>query len=340
MGLGDFLNNVVNSIPVVGHIKGVVHNIVGDHAGATEAYVSASRTTAVVVGAAVGGPVGAVAAGALADTVSSAVTAAPLGVVGNVNRIFEARHVKDVLTGVTMMGIELGLDAISGGRLVGKAPVGYAPVGLALRKAGQKEAVERAVLTASNNLLMRSATKVAKQDLDSDITISDYIIYSADDDREEEYQKESGENKTNAGYIYTFPCADDKHNKHKVGRTKRPASRRLGEHARNKKNPERRPKVNRLILAYKCRDPVRAEGKIKKIFRCKRIKDKRLLELFEGLLQELIDAVIKVVVAGVNGQRVEDVEMEYYILDSDNKIVEILGRYIAKSGGIQPPPSP
>jgi hypothetical protein len=60
-------SSMINAIPVVGHAKGVVHNICGDHEGAKDAYLAATRTST-VLGAGAGGfllagPVGAVGAG-------------------------------------------------------------------------------------------------------------------------------------------------------------------------------------------------------------------------------------------------------------------------------------
>ena len=60
-------NNTANGFPVVGHIKGGIHRLAGDTAGADAAFSSANRTTCVVGGAVggflAGGPAGAVAGG-------------------------------------------------------------------------------------------------------------------------------------------------------------------------------------------------------------------------------------------------------------------------------------
>ncbi|CAL2036653.1 unnamed protein product [Caenorhabditis brenneri] len=64
---GKTLSNFADGVPVVGHAKGAVHHILGDHEGGNKALVAATRTTGVMAGGAagllVGGPVGAVAAG-------------------------------------------------------------------------------------------------------------------------------------------------------------------------------------------------------------------------------------------------------------------------------------
>ena len=61
------LSSMVNAVPVIGHVKGVIHHICGDREGAIEAYLAASRTTCVMIAGAggfmVAGPVGAACAG-------------------------------------------------------------------------------------------------------------------------------------------------------------------------------------------------------------------------------------------------------------------------------------
>ena len=63
----SWFGDIVDAIPVVGHVKGVVHYACGDQAGGDKAMVASSRSTCVAGGAAggflVGGPVGAVAGG-------------------------------------------------------------------------------------------------------------------------------------------------------------------------------------------------------------------------------------------------------------------------------------
>ena len=61
------LSQLVDSVPLVGHIKGGIHYAVGDTEGGHNAMFAASRTTAVlgggIAGGLLGGPVGAVAGG-------------------------------------------------------------------------------------------------------------------------------------------------------------------------------------------------------------------------------------------------------------------------------------
>lgn len=61
------MGNLVDGIPLVGHLKGGIHHLAGDHEGGNEALEASTRTCAViglgVGGFAVGGPAGAVAGG-------------------------------------------------------------------------------------------------------------------------------------------------------------------------------------------------------------------------------------------------------------------------------------
>lgn len=70
---------VIDAIPVIGHVKGLVHDICGDHKRAEEAFEAATRTTAVTAAGAggflVGGPVTGAALGATAGIGWDATTA-------------------------------------------------------------------------------------------------------------------------------------------------------------------------------------------------------------------------------------------------------------------------
>lgn len=63
----SMINDTVNSIPIVGHAKGVVHYIAGDKMGGDEAMKSASHTTGTIGGGIAGfgllGPIGAITGG-------------------------------------------------------------------------------------------------------------------------------------------------------------------------------------------------------------------------------------------------------------------------------------
>jgi len=65
-GVVNTVNDVVDNVPVVGHVKGAVHYVCGDKEGGDKAMKSASRTSGVIIGGAVGiaaGPAGMVAGG-------------------------------------------------------------------------------------------------------------------------------------------------------------------------------------------------------------------------------------------------------------------------------------
>ena len=80
-------DGIVSGVPVVGHIKGGVHYIVGDTEGGDNCMKAASRTTGAVLGAAggfvVGGPAGAVAGGVAGGAaLDGAITGIESGVKG------------------------------------------------------------------------------------------------------------------------------------------------------------------------------------------------------------------------------------------------------------------
>lgn len=64
----NFISNVLDSIPVVGHAKGVVHYVVGDKDGGDKAMHKSTRTSAAITGGVIGGVTGAV-GGAIDGTV-------------------------------------------------------------------------------------------------------------------------------------------------------------------------------------------------------------------------------------------------------------------------------
>ncbi|KAH0553615.1 hypothetical protein KQX54_002706 [Cotesia glomerata] len=97
----DFISYATNCIPVVGHVKGLVHYAAGDTRGGNQAMFQATRTT-VVAGAgtagALAGPVGAVYFGTVAqlatDGLGSAMMAEPQGVVWGCSEI--SRQCKEI----------------------------------------------------------------------------------------------------------------------------------------------------------------------------------------------------------------------------------------------------
>ncbi|XP_037042740.1 uncharacterized protein LOC119079050 [Bradysia coprophila] len=135
------INNVANGLPVVGHVKGVIHHAVGDHEGGNQALNAATRTT-VVLGAgaaaavATGGlaaiPAG-IAAGSTYDTVDSVISDKPKGIISAI------RNVKDNPNGGTFF------DA--GIAIVGDGMTGYAGGNIGTKiannvKVGQLEAAQ------------------------------------------------------------------------------------------------------------------------------------------------------------------------------------------------------
>ncbi|KAL3837580.1 hypothetical protein ACJMK2_022928 [Sinanodonta woodiana] len=98
------INGMVNSVPVVGHVKGAVHYVCGDKEGGDNAMKAASHTTGVIGGGVggflVGGPVGAAAGGAyggvlmdgiisLAEVAVDGEKAKPYGACDTIMRIIE-----------------------------------------------------------------------------------------------------------------------------------------------------------------------------------------------------------------------------------------------------------
>lgn len=83
----QFLFDISDGIPVVGHIKGGVHHACGDHEGGNRALKSSSRTSGVIIGGiggfVVGGPVGAfggsIAGGLAVDGVATGIESAVKG---------------------------------------------------------------------------------------------------------------------------------------------------------------------------------------------------------------------------------------------------------------------
>ncbi|GBP01668.1 hypothetical protein EVAR_72358_1 [Eumeta japonica] len=112
----------LNSIPVIGHVKGVVHYVKGEKEKGMRAICEATRTTVVIGGGVVGavaGPAGAAfvaaAGGALLDSVASIATKEPLGLCGNINSIVtDVRNGKPPLAAALEAGITMGSDLLMG----------------------------------------------------------------------------------------------------------------------------------------------------------------------------------------------------------------------------------
>lgn len=120
--LANMFSSILNGIPVVGHIKGIVHDISGNSYAASQAYKAANRSTAVVAGGVVGcaaGPAGAIAgataAGLLMDTGESIRTGQPTGIIKGVDMIVDDVKKGEVPIGSTCVTTLLVCsDALSG----------------------------------------------------------------------------------------------------------------------------------------------------------------------------------------------------------------------------------
>ena len=93
-----FLKNMesqIDGIPLIGHVKGGVHLLLGDTERGEEIIKGASRNTAVIIGAVAGGPAGALAAGVGYDAVVTGLDSlakgewTPYGVVGDMENFDE-----------------------------------------------------------------------------------------------------------------------------------------------------------------------------------------------------------------------------------------------------------
>jgi len=109
------LEPLVDGLPVVGHIKGVVHLVGGDAEHGWAAIRSATSSTGAVIGGVLGGPLGAVGGHALTDAAITGVQSTiarewkPHGIVdyvANIDRFSPGDHFDTVAT--------LGLDAYGG----------------------------------------------------------------------------------------------------------------------------------------------------------------------------------------------------------------------------------
>lgn len=101
--LGEMILDFVNSIPIVGHIKGVVHYAMGDTDAGNAAMIAASRSVFVAASACYGGGVvGALIAGAAFDTMIASIKAGAFQ-----------------LGGLAAVGVELVRKVIDGENILG-----------------------------------------------------------------------------------------------------------------------------------------------------------------------------------------------------------------------------
>jgi len=159
LSMSGFLGSVLNTIPVVGHIKGVVHYVTGDTEAGNDAMHSATRTSAVIGGAVggtlAGGPVGGVAAaigaGNAVDvgfTVGESIANDEWSPRGNIEAATNIVTKGDVLGGLTEIAVNTGVDALGGygaGSFLGKSAAKgvMAEGGKAAIKQGSKAALKQ-----------------------------------------------------------------------------------------------------------------------------------------------------------------------------------------------------
>jgi len=103
------VSDVADGIPGVGHVKGSVHYILGDKEAGDNAMKSASRTTAVIGGAAFGGPAGAIAAGAAMDGITTGIDSAvhkeyrPAGLIAGGTHLAKGGNVVEGVGGIAVI---------------------------------------------------------------------------------------------------------------------------------------------------------------------------------------------------------------------------------------------
>ena len=136
LGCANFLNDCADAVPVVGHIKGVIHYACGEKERGDKAMKSSSRFSGVLIGGmagfAVGGPPGAFAGGAAGGLAMDALTTGmdsaihhefrPSGTIAAVNMLVEGKSksvsgdIFDLVVGTLLDG----MAGIAGGELVGR----------------------------------------------------------------------------------------------------------------------------------------------------------------------------------------------------------------------------
>lgn len=176
----NFLSNVADSIPVVGHVKGIVHYAVGDSEGGNKAMYQATRTSAVLGAGAAGslaGPAGAAAAamyaGALTDTVASIAMDEPQGLLkGCTNVAEDVRGGKNPMGSIASTGFQVVMDGVGGlgmggvssatGQLSKKAAeTGAKSIA---KKAVEKAAVQAEIALVSSHVYMQADNRTKEEE--------------------------------------------------------------------------------------------------------------------------------------------------------------------------------
>ncbi|XP_044583053.1 intersectin-2-like isoform X11 [Cotesia glomerata] len=158
----NFLSNIADSIPVVGHVKGIVHYAVGDSEGGNKAMYQATRTSVVLGAGAAGslaGPAGAAAAamyaGALTDTVASVAMDEPQGLMKGCKNIAEdVKEGKNPMGSIASTGFQVAMDGVGG--------LGMGGVSSAASQVSEK-AVAKGVENIAKNAVKNVGEKTIEQ---------------------------------------------------------------------------------------------------------------------------------------------------------------------------------
>ncbi|XP_060807074.1 uncharacterized protein LOC106140136 [Amyelois transitella] len=228
----NFLSNVLDSIPVVGHVKGVVHYVVGDTEGGNKAMYQSSRTTAVLAGGVVGcvaGPAGAVAgamtAGIATDTVASIATDKPQGIIEGCDSIgWDIATGRNPIGSILSTTVQLGLDGVGGFGMGGVASAASNISGKAVantvenigknemtkilskkvsEKAAQK-AIQQAVVHAdvacvSAHIGLKASKRTIEEEKPERQEQNEKEIYEREQSKRKERQASAGDQSTSTG---------------------------------------------------------------------------------------------------------------------------------------------
>lgn len=94
--LGGFLEPLVDNTPVIGHVKGAIHMVVGDTERGQEIMKGATNTGLVMVGSALGGPGAVISPSLLTNRLCSTVNSSHL-VLRNIHRTLTRNHLANML---------------------------------------------------------------------------------------------------------------------------------------------------------------------------------------------------------------------------------------------------
>lgn len=157
------LYGVVDSFPIAGHLKGIVHYVAGDNEGGNNAMKAASRSTGTFVGSAVGmllgGPPGAIAGGIAGGTLTDGITT---GVESAIHWEYKPNGIVREVTEVVEHPTDVGKWFDTTFTVVGDGLAGYM-FGKGFKNA--KEAVELRNFECQKNALTEQVGQSAAGDL-------------------------------------------------------------------------------------------------------------------------------------------------------------------------------